>query len=247
MVTECGHAAKLGQYGRQVHRRHLEDCTQFLAEQCAEGGAAERLDVDIESTATRERHFQQRHDEPAVGAIVIGEQITRVVQELHGGEESREIRRSFEIGRDLPQAVTHLRAHRAAQALLTACQIDEQQHTFGLAFELWCERQPHIDHRREGGDDHAERRSRGVFVGSVAPRGAHRQRILADRNADPERLAQDAGGVDGGIEDRILTRMACGRHPVCREHHVREFEHARGGKIGEGLADRDPRRRCAIQ
>ena len=51
----------------------------------------------------------------------------------------------------------------------------------------------------------------------------HRQRILADRDRDAERRTQFfAYGLDGGVQRRVLARLAAGRHPVRRQPHLRE-------------------------
>ncbi len=74
---------------------------------------------------------------------------------------------------------------------------------------------------------------------STRQAGAHRERILADRDRDAERRAQRlAECAHGVVEVGVLGGIAAGGHPVRRELHVAERADVRGGDVGERLAHR---------
>ena len=73
------------------------------------------------------------------------------------------------------------------------------------------------DHQRQGRRD---------LMGPVLvlPARAHGHRVLADRDADPERRAEfHAECLDGVVEHGVLTGMTSRRHPVGRQDDPREF------------------------
>ncbi len=82
----------------------------------------------------------------------------------------------------------------------------------------------------------------GATILFVVPHRPHRDRVLADRNRDPERRRElGADGADGVVERGVLARMAGGGHPVGGEPHVGQFRDARRGDVGDRLADREAR------
>ena len=84
-----------------------------------------------------------------------------------------------------------------------------------------------------------------VAVG-VAPRRAHRQAVLADRDADAERRTQvDADGSHGVEQRGVFARLAGRGHPVGRQLHPRDGADAGRRQVRERLAHRhSSRRRC---
>ena len=71
----------------------------------------------------------------------------------------------------------------------------------------------------------------------VAPRGAHRKRILADRDGDAELGAQlKAHRANRRVQVGILTRLTARRHPVGRQPNVGEPPHIGRDDIGDRLA-----------
>ena len=69
----------------------------------------------------------QRHEQAAVGAVVIRQHDARRVELLHGREEALQQRGIVEVGRRRADLPVDLRQRRAAQAVLAAAEVDEQQ------------------------------------------------------------------------------------------------------------------------
>src|SRR5260370_1361032 len=88
------------------------------ASRAKDSRAEVRAEIDVEPRAAREGHLEQRHEEAAVAAIVVGEEQARGVQLLHGGEEPPQARRIVEIGRRRAELAVDLREARGAQAVL---------------------------------------------------------------------------------------------------------------------------------
>ena len=78
---------------------HRDDRAQLLGEQGRERIGAQLADVDLQARAAGERHLEQRHEQAAVAAVVVGQQASACRQLLDGGEERSQQRRVVEIGR----------------------------------------------------------------------------------------------------------------------------------------------------
>ena len=116
---------------------HIEHCVaiialdlqyraEFFAEQYRQRSALSpsSAQFDIETAMTRERHFTQRCEQAAIGAIVIRENFLLFEQLLHGGEKSAQPFRLIDIGRDIADLIEHLRETRAAQTIFARAEID---------------------------------------------------------------------------------------------------------------------------
>ena len=67
---------------------HLDHRAQLLAEQQRQVVARERVEVDVEARAAGEGHLEQRDEQAAVGAVVVGEQQAARAELLDGREEA---------------------------------------------------------------------------------------------------------------------------------------------------------------
>ena len=106
----------------------------------------------------------------------------------------------------------------------------------------------HVHDRSEGGYDQRQRRDHAFGFSTRFPSGFHGQRILADRNGDAQRRTQLHPHRPHGVEQAgVLAGMTGRRHPVGRQLHIPELLDARGGQIGQRLADRHSSRSRPIQ
>ena len=87
-----------------------------------------------------------------------------------------------------------------------------------------------------------------MHAGVVAPRRAHRQRILTDRDRDAEGGAEfHRHRLDRVEQVRVLSGLPAGGHPVRREHHALDARDVRGHDVGERLRHCHPARRPRIE
>ncbi len=72
-----------------------------------------------------------------------------------------------------------------------------------------------------------------MIAGRIPPRGSHGQRVLADRDGDPQRGAQlHAHRAHRGIEVCVLARLAAGCHPIRGQANIGETANVRRENIG---------------
>ena len=153
----------------------------------------QQVDVEAHADVSGERHLAHRGPQAAVAAVVVREQLAVIAQPVDRRDERDFSRRGVvEVGHDVAELAQHLRQHRAAHAMRACAEVDEDQRRVAR-LQLRRQRAAHVVERRERRDDQADRRRhllRTCAVVAVVPARAHRQRILADRNADAERRAQ---------------------------------------------------------
>ncbi len=199
----------------------------------------ENVEVDGHAGTAGKAHLGQRCVQAAVGTVVIREHLLFAVQSLHRIEEGLQVVRAVDVRHAVADLLHHLRQRRCAHAVLAAAQVDEDQR--GLAevtAQLRRQRAAHVIHRRKGRHDQRHRRHHGLRAFVILPGGAHRQRILADRDRQAERRAQfHADGLHGIEQRRILPRLAAGGHPVGRQLDVDDVGDRRSGDVGQRLAD----------
>ena len=127
---------------------------------------------------------------------------------------------------------------------MATAEIDQdQRRVAGIGAELRRQRPPHVINRRKRGNNQRHRRGDCLVLPLLTPGRAHRQRILADRNADAERRAQFHADCAHRIEQcRVLARLTAGGHPVGRQLDVGDVAYRRRGDVGNGFANRHPAR-----
>ena len=142
----------------------------------------------------------------------------------------------------------NLRQRRAAKAALSGCHVEPYEASVArVEPQQGCERGAGIAHGRERRDDERHRRRYRTLPALLGPRGAHRHRILADR----DRNAEANAGVDRHrahrvVERGILAGMSRRCHPVRRELDVADCGDVGRGDIGDRLGDRHASRRRRI-
>ena len=201
---------------------------------------------------TGEAHLEHGDGETAVRPVVVGEHPALLAQLRERRGEALEELRLVEVGRrcggraaDEPRG---LRQHRSAEAIPAAREVDEHEHGVTLVgAQLRRPAAAHIADRRERRDDERHGRDHGlrrtVRRVTLAPRGTHRQRILADGDGDAERGTELlADRLDRGEERGVLAGFTAGRHPVGGEPHIAERADIGREDVGDGLGDREPRR-----
>lgn len=204
---------------RDVRLLDLQHRAELLAERARQRIVAERVERGIDAAACGEGHLGERHEQAAVGTVVVGEQLARRVELLHRREETGEQRRIVEVGRRGAELAVDLRQAGTAETVLAAAEVDQQQaRRTGVAAQLRRERAADVEHRRESRDDQRDRRDHAALARAVAPHGLHRQRILADRDGDAEGAAElGADRAHRVIEHGVVAVVARGRHPVRRQ------------------------------
>jgi hypothetical protein len=170
------------------------------------------------------------------------------VQLLHGREEARELGRIVEVGRPIAERAVDLGERGAAEAVLAAAEVDEDEGRFALAPQLGRERAAHVGHGREGAHHERERRGHASPLAALLPHRAHRHRVFPDGNRDPQRRAElQPHGAHRLVKPRLLGRVARGRHPVRRQLDVGELGDGRAREVGDGLGHRHARRGRGVE
>ena len=166
----------------------LKDSAEFFVEEnvpkVGAFGLEETREIEAHAEAAGEHHFGERREEAAVGTVVIGEKRTRIGQTAHRHEETGEFGRVFAVRRRVAEALRHLRENRAAETVLPRTEVHENEDRSGIALEFGGERLRDVFDGRGGGNDEAHRGRDGLLFALGFPLGAHRKRILADRNRD---------------------------------------------------------------
>ena len=242
--------------GRLIARHDLHHDARLLGEQLRERCAPLRRERNVQPAVPGKCHLHERREQSAIGAIVVGAQQAVVAQLVERRGELRETLRLIEVCRLVAELAVHLRKRRAPQAVAAAAEVDEPQRGRPLiVLQDGGKRGARIAHRRERRHDERHRGDHALLHPLRAPARAHRQRVLADRNRDPELRAQLLRDrVDRGVECRVLARLAGGGHPVGRQADLRQRADVGGEDVGDGLGHREPtgsrriehRHRCAL-
>src|SRR6185295_5257285 len=113
----------------QILAPDLEHSTQLLVEQGGDGTArdGQLVDIDAHADMTGKHHLAQRREEPSIGAVVIGEQFSRLVQTLYYAEERAEFLGLIKIRRRVAQLTEDLRQGRTTKAIAPTAQIDQKE------------------------------------------------------------------------------------------------------------------------
>ena len=136
-------------------------------------------------------------------------------QLLHRGEQPAHVL-WLDVGALVPDLAVDLGQAGAPEAVAAAPEVDQQQAAVRFRLEVRGDRGADVGDRGEGRDHQAQGGGDGVVgAAAVAPGGPHRQRVLADRNRDPEPGAElHADRLDGVVEGGVLPLLAAGAHPV---------------------------------
>ena len=208
-----------------VGRSDGDHGAQLLGKERRDGIGAERGEIDVQPDAAGEGHLEQRHQEAAVAAVVVGGQQAGRVQLLDRREEPDQAGRIVEVGRRRAERAVDLRQRRAAEPILPDAEIDRaaapsdppRRAISGVSTRRTSVTGANAVTISDSGAVTAAR-----FVVRL-PARAHRERVLADRDGDPERRAElDPDGADGVVEPRVLAGVAGRGHPVGRQLHVGE-------------------------
>ena len=119
-------AREHGERGGDVRVGHLDHGTGLLGEQRCHG-IGDRTEIGMDARVRRKRHLGQRHEQPAVGAVVVGEQPTGRGEFADGGEETAEQGRVVDVGRHVTERAVHLREAGPAEARLAGTEVDHEQ------------------------------------------------------------------------------------------------------------------------
>ena len=146
------------------------------------------------------------------------------------------------------EAVLDLGQNAAAHAFLAGTQADQPDVGFNGSIQHRRRLRAHIVHAREGGNDQGHRRARGLGFAAALPTRLHRQRILADRNADVQRRAQfHAHRLHRLVQRGVFARLAGRGHPVGRQFHFVQTGNRCRQQIGNRFAHRQTRRSGGVQ
>ncbi len=145
------------------------------------------VEVDRQAAAAGEGHLAQRGEQAAVGAVMVGEQFAFGIELLNRAKQAFQVVSAVDVRHFITKLLGHGRQCRSTQAVLAAAKVDQNHGRLALVHEhLRRERTADVLHRRERRDDQRHRRSDGLLLAFVVPGGAHRQRVFADRDADPQ-------------------------------------------------------------
>ena len=189
--------------------------------------------IDIDAAAAGEHHFAQRREQAAIGTIVIGEHLAVGIQLLDRGEKcAQQLPASSTSGAALPiwpytcaSAEPPRRIAPPPRSIRIKSVSPQSVRNCGVSVLRASATGANADTISDSGA------VTSFFCPPSLPRGLHRHRILADRNADAELRAQfHADRAHGVVQRGILARMPGRRHPVGRQLDVAD------------LGDRAPRR-----
>ena len=223
----------------------LNDRAQLLGEQRidrADGVVGQPVELNLEPATAGEGHLQQRHDQAAVTAVVIGEQLAVGVESLNDAEKRRQILGFVQVRAYVADLTIDLSQRRATETVLAATEIDQDQIALVLVeTQLRRQRAQGIGDRGEAGDVQRQRRGDALLALFRLPRGAHGHRILAHRHGNAQRRTEfHADGVNGIEQRLVLADMIGSAHPVGGEFDVGElFDRCRrqvGDRLGHGQA-----------
>ena len=233
----------------QVGVPDLHDRAGLLAEQRRHRIGAQRVEIDFEPRTAREPHLQHASGEPAVGAVVVRRGQPPAPQSRQRPEQRGERLGPVEVGRGGAEALVGERERGSAEPVRSVPEIDEQQRRLAdVRAQHRHQAQACILDRCERGDDRRDRRDHLALARVVAPRRAHRQRVLPDRDRDAEGGAElHRHRLDRVEEIGVLPRLPAGGHPVRRKHHAPDVRHVRGRDVGERLRHRHPAGRPRIE
>jgi hypothetical protein len=160
-------------HARQVGASDLHDRAKLLVEQVRDTVVEILGDIDREADSRGNRHLEQRHEQSAVGAIVVREEQARLAQLALRREPLRKLAGLVEVRRSAAIAAEGLRQAGAAEALPAAGEIDQEEHGVPVARELRRERLPDVARGRERGHDQRHRRRHRAFLTCLLPDGTH--------------------------------------------------------------------------
>jgi len=127
-------------------------------------------------------------NKPPSAVVVVRKELPIGRQRLDRREERGELRRIVEIRPHVAELTVHLRERGGAEPPLPRAEIDpDQRRVAAFQHEQRRQHAPRIGHRRKRRHDQRQRRGDGVIETTIAPRRAHRHRVLADGDADAER------------------------------------------------------------
>ena len=233
----------------QVGVADLHDRAGLLAEQRRHRIGAQRVDVDVEPRTARERHLQHACGEAAVGAVVVRRDQPPATQSRQRPEQCGERLGPVQIGRDGADSVVGEGERGAAQAVRPVSQIDQQQRRFtDVRAQHRHEAQARVLDRRERRDHERYRGDHLALARVVAPRRAHRQRVLPDRDGDAEGGTElHRHRLDRVEQVGVLPRLPARGHPVRGEHHAPDARHVRRRDVRQRFRHRHPGRRARIE
>ena len=244
--------AELRQHFRGGVLADLDHRAQFFVEQYGVDlgtVVGQGIEVQVQTAVAGEGHFQSSDQQAAVGTVVVSQQHVVGIQALDHGEERLEVFSVVDIRRLTTEQAVGLRQDRGAHAVLPAAEVDQDQVGFALVqTQLWRQGLAYIDHRGEAGHDQRHRRGHALVLALILPAGLHRHRVLAHRNGDAKGRAQfHADGFYGVVQTGVFTRMTSSSHPVGRQFDVGNFLDARGGDVGQRLANRHAPGRGSVE
>ncbi|CCK08088.1 conserved hypothetical protein [Cronobacter sakazakii 696] len=103
---------------------NLNHRAQLFIKQCRQRVVAESGDIRFNAAVTRKRHLRERHQQAAVGTVVVGQQFTLRHQRLDGVVEAFQLTGVAHVGRLVAELAINLRQRRRAQRVLAVAEID---------------------------------------------------------------------------------------------------------------------------
>ncbi len=176
----------------QAFARHLQHRPQLFVEKRRHRIPAQLIQLDVYTGVPGKGHFAYGRKQSAVRAVVIGDHEAELIQRLDHVKKQAQDARVIHVRRFVTKLIINLRQRRAAEPIFFLAQIDQQQIGLAaIAAQFRCQGLAHIHHRAEARDDQRQRRRDRVFSPlGVLPHRLHGQRVLADRDRDPQRRAE---------------------------------------------------------
>ena len=130
---------------------NLDNRAQLFVKQRRQTIVAQSADINLNTAVPGEGHFSQRHQQPTVGTVMVGQQLTRSNQRLNRVVEAFQLLNVTHIGRLIAQLTVNLRQCRSPQRIITETEVNQQQ---GIVFgrELRGNSVAHVFHAGKGGD-----------------------------------------------------------------------------------------------
>ena len=168
---------------------NLNHRAKFFVEQRRQTIVAQCGDIRLHPTVTGKGHFRQRHQQAAIGTVVISEQFTLHHQRLHRVVEALQLRDVTHICRRIAKLAVYLRQRRRAQRVVATAQVDQQQRVV-FSRKLRGDGMTHIFHASKSGNHQRQRRGHFALFVAFLPAGFHRHRVFTHRNRQTQRRTE---------------------------------------------------------
>ena len=226
---------------------YLNDGTQLFVKQRRQAVFAKRCNVCFNAAVTGEGHLCQRHQQAAIGTIMVGKQLTLRHQRLNCVVEAFQLCDVPHVGWLFAELAVNLRQRGGAERIVAFAEVNQQQ---GVIFGRQLRRNgmTHVFHARKRGDHQRQRRGHLALLVTFLPAGFHRHGVFTHRNGQAERRTQlFTHRFHRFVQAGIFARVTGSSHPVRGKFDTFDIANLRRGDVGQRFTDRQTGRSGEVQ